>query len=88
MFGRDMFFDVPLLANWKKIGEYIQQQTDRNTKRENNARVDWDYQPGDKVLLQKDVILCKSESRYENEPWTTSVHTHGTIRVQYGTKSG
>jgi len=36
----------------------------------------------------KDGILCKSESRYENEPWTiTSVHTNGTIRIQSGTKS-
>ena len=68
IFGRAMFFDVPFIGNWKKIGEYRQTQTDKNTERENNACVDWDYQSGDKVLLQKDDILHKSESLYENDP--------------------
>ena len=83
-----MLFDVPFIADWKKLGEYRQSQTDRNTARENNTQVDWDYQPSDKVLLQKDCILRKSESWYESDPWTfTSVHTNGTIRVQRKTKS-
>ncbi len=51
IFGRDMLFDVPFLADWKKIGEYRQKQMDRNTAWENNTQIDWDYQPGDKVLL-------------------------------------
>jgi hypothetical protein len=88
IFGRDMLFDVPFLADWNKIGEYRQKQTDRNTARENSGRIDWDYQPGNKVLLIKDGILRKGESKYESEPWTiTSVHTNGTIRIQCGTKS-
>ena len=88
IFGRDMLFDVPFIADWSKIGEYRQKQTDKNTRRENDTRIDWDYQPGDKVLLRKDGILRKAESRYESDPWTiTSVHTNGTIRVQRGTKS-
>ncbi len=37
IFGRDMLFDVPFLADWKKIGGYRQIQTDRNTARENNT---------------------------------------------------
>eukprot|EP00804_Cyclotella_cryptica_P004648 CCRYP_019465-RA/>CCRYP_019465-RA protein AED:0.10 eAED:0.02 QI:0/-1/0/1/-1/0/1/0/80 len=73
-----MLFDIPFIADWLKIGEYRQKQTDRNTQQENTTRVDWDYQPGDKVLLRKDGILCKKESQYESEPWTiTSVHTKG-----------
>ena len=28
IFGRDMLFDVPFLADWTKIGEYRQLQTD------------------------------------------------------------
>ena len=31
IFGRDILFDVPFLADWKKIGEYRQSQTDKNT---------------------------------------------------------
>eukprot|EP00804_Cyclotella_cryptica_P006631 CCRYP_008590-RA/>CCRYP_008590-RA protein AED:0.47 eAED:0.47 QI:0/-1/0/1/-1/1/1/0/84 len=32
IFGRDMLFDVPYIADWSKIGEYRQQQTDKNTE--------------------------------------------------------
>eukprot|EP00804_Cyclotella_cryptica_P022986 CCRYP_014983-RA/>CCRYP_014983-RA protein AED:0.46 eAED:0.46 QI:0/0/0/1/0/0/3/0/200 len=33
IFGRDMLFDVPYIADWSKIGEYRQKQTDKNTRR-------------------------------------------------------
>jgi hypothetical protein len=88
IFGRDMLFDTPYIADWSKIGDYRQRQTDLNTARENKNRADYDYKVGDKVLIRKDGILRKSESRYDSEPWTiTSVHTNGTIRVERGTKS-
>jgi hypothetical protein len=60
-----MLFDIPLIADWNKIGDHRQLQTDLNTEHENCLRHDWDYKVGDKVLLRKDGILCKSESRYE-----------------------
>ena len=89
IFGSDMLFDVPFLADWSKIGDYRQKQTDKNAVKENSGHVDWDYQPADTLLVLKGGILCKSESRYTSEPWTiTSVHTNGTIRIQNGTKSG
>ena len=88
IFRRDMLFDIPFLADWAKIGEYRQKQTDKNTVKENSGHVDWDYQPSNKVLLIKDGILCKSESQYDCEPWTImSVHTDGTTRIQCKTKS-
>jgi hypothetical protein len=71
-----------------KIGDYRQRQTDLNTARENNSHVDYDYNDGGKVLVPKDGILRKTESRYGSEPWTiTSVHTNGTIRVECRSKS-
>eukprot|EP00956_Cyclotella_meneghiniana_P028463 scaffold66238_cov43-Cyclotella_meneghiniana.AAC.10 len=77
IFGRDMMFDVPFLADWNKIGDYRQRQTDRNTARENKARVDWDYKVGDKVLLRKEGILRKSETKWQKAPWTiVQVHTN------------
>ena len=83
-----MLFNIPFLADRNKIGDNRQHQTDLNTNHENRSRRDWDYRVGGKVLLQKDGILRKSESRYECDPWTmTSVHTNGTIRVQCGPKS-
>ena len=62
IFGWDTLFDIPFLADWNKIGECRQHQTDRNTEHENCSHCDWDYNIGDKVLLRKDGILCKSES--------------------------
>ena len=88
IFGWDMLFDIPSLADWNKIGEHRQHQTDRNTEREICPCRNWDYTVGDKVLLQKDGILHKSESQYECDPWTiTTVHTNGTVRVKYRVKS-
>ena len=86
IFGRDMLFDVPFLADWNKVGDYRQHQTDCNTACENKTRVEWDYAVGDKELVRKGILL-KSESKDEKEPWTVSqVHTNGTIRIQSGTK--
>ncbi len=87
IFGRDMLFDVPFLADWKQIGGYRQRQTDRDNERENKKCIDFDYKVGKKVLIRKDGILQKAESKW-TEPWTiTTVHMNGTIRIQCGNKS-
>ena len=67
-----MLFDVPFLADWSKVGEYRQKLTDKNTVKENSGCEDLDYQPNDEVLVIKDGILHKSESRFDREPWTLS----------------
>ncbi len=41
-------FDIPFVADWKQIGDYIQNQTDCGNKCENNKRVDYNYKVGDK----------------------------------------
>eukprot|EP00804_Cyclotella_cryptica_P009941 CCRYP_017365-RA/>CCRYP_017365-RA protein AED:0.50 eAED:0.45 QI:0/0/0/0.5/0/0/2/0/117 len=88
IFGRDMLFDVSLIADRSKIGEYRQKQTDKNTRQENYTHIDWDYQPNNKVLLGKNRILGKTDSRYESDPWSImSAHINGTVRVQQRTKS-
>ena len=35
IFGRVMLFDIPFLADWNKIEDHRQHQTDLNTEREN-----------------------------------------------------
>ena len=84
-----MLFDILFIANWTKIGEQRQALTNFGNARENKNCVDHDYKVGGKaVLIEKDGILRKAESRYMKEPWTiTTVHTNGTIRVQSGSKS-
>jgi hypothetical protein len=80
----EICFDIPLIADWQKIGEHRQQLTDLNNARENKGRINYDYKVGPKVLLRKEGILCNAESRWHKKPWLiiTSVHTNGTITVQ------
>jgi hypothetical protein len=88
IFQQDMLFDILFTADWRKIGEYRQCPTDLSTTQENEGRIDYDFQVGQKVLVQNNGILCKAESRYLKEPWTIMlVHMNGTIRVQCGNKS-
>ncbi len=88
IFGRDMLFDIPFIANWNKIGDYRQCQTDLSTDRENKKRIDYDYKVGDRVLVIQDGILRKAQSPHSKEPWfLTTVHTKGTIRIQRRTKT-
>ncbi len=83
IFGQDMLFDIPFIADWRKIGDQRQLLTDRGNQQENAKRIDYDYKVGDKVLVINEGILPKAESAYGKEPWTiTTVHTNGTIRIQ------
>jgi hypothetical protein len=87
IFGRDMLFDIPFIADWQMIGEHRQQLTDLNESRENKGMIDYDYKVGQKVLLRKEGILRNAESRWHMKPWLiTSVRTNGTITVQRGNK--
>ncbi len=87
IFGQDMLFDIPFIADWQKIGERRQRLTDLNNAHENEGRIDYYYKVGQKVLLRKEGILCNAESIWHTRPrLITPVHTNGTITVQCGTK--
>jgi hypothetical protein len=82
IFGRDMLFDIPFIADWQKIGEHRQRLTDINTARKNEGRIEYVYKVGQKVLLRKEGILRNAESRWHKHPWlTASVHMNETIMV-------
>jgi hypothetical protein len=83
IFGRDMLFDILLIADWKIIGEHRQRLTDLNTVHENKGRIDYDYKVGQKILVQNKGILRKAQSIWQKDPWTImTVHTNGTITIQ------
>jgi hypothetical protein len=87
IFVHDMLFDIPFIADWNKIEDYRQHQTNLNTACKISKQVDYDYKIGNKVLLTQEGILRKAESPYSKEPWTImTVHTNGTIRIQRGTQ--
>ncbi len=68
IFGRDMLFDVPFIADWKLIGENRQRRTDHNIDSKNKKCVNYDYKVGDKILIRKDGVFRKAESRWIKEP--------------------
>ena len=87
VFGRDMLFDVPYLADWTEIGRRRQKLVDRDTERKNRLRVDYDYTVGQKVTIKSDGILRKSEDKNTGPFVITQVHTNGTVRIQRGSVS-
>jgi hypothetical protein len=68
IFGRDLLFDIPFIADWQKIGECRQRLTDLSNAYENEGRIDYDYKVGQKVLLRKEGILHNTESRWHKKP--------------------
>ena len=87
IFGRDMLFDIPFVADWNEIGRRRQQKVNSENKRENLTRLPFDYCVGGKVLIRKDGILRKAEDKFEGPYTITQVHCNGTLRLQRGSVS-
>jgi hypothetical protein len=68
IFGCNMLFDIPFVADWHKIGEQRPSLTDRGNQRENAKCIDYGYKVGDKALAINEGILRKAESTYGKEP--------------------
>jgi hypothetical protein len=64
IFGCNMLFDIPFMADWHKIGEQRQSLTDHGNQRKNAKRIDYNNKVRDKVLLINEGILHKAESMY------------------------
>jgi hypothetical protein len=87
IFGQDMLFDIPFVADWHKIGEHRQPLTDCSNQHENTQCIDYDYKVRDNVLVMKEGIIRKAESKYGKKPRTiTAVDMNGTIRIQCRTR--
>ncbi len=46
IFGRDMLFDIPFVADWHKIGKLRQSLTNHGNQHKNAKRIDYDYKVG------------------------------------------
>ena len=53
VFGRDMLFDIPYLADWKAIGQHRQILVDQRNANENAKTVEFDYCVGQKIANRK-----------------------------------
>jgi hypothetical protein len=80
-----MIFDIPFIADWKKIEVHRQRLTDLNTASKNKGRIDNDYKVGQKILVRNKGILRKAQSIWQKDPCAiTTVHANGTITIQHG----
>ena len=87
IFGRDMLFDIPYLADWNAVGRRRKRLVQINNDRENASRVHFDYAVGQKCLLKNDGKSRKAADKYLGPYIITQVHTNGTVRIQRGTIS-
>jgi hypothetical protein len=62
IFGRDMLFDIPFIADWNKIGDYRQRQINLSTEHKNKRHVDYDYKIGNRVLVIQDGSSAKHKA--------------------------
>ena len=88
VFGRDMLFDIPHLADWTAVRECRQHLVSQNNARENRKRVDFYWAVEDKCLIIQHGTLRKAEDKNIGPYVVTSVHTNGTLRIQCGTVNG
>ena len=84
VFGRDMMFNISSLINWKELSLRKQRLVDKANLRENNKRIDFDYEIGQQVYITTDGVQRKL-NRPKTGPFPiTKVYTNGTVRIQRG----
>ena len=84
IFGRDMLFDIPFIADWNKIGDYRQHQINLSTAWENKNHINYDYKIVDRVQVIQGGTLRKAQSPHGNEPWPIKGSYHAEITATSG----
>ena len=80
-FARDMFLNVPLVADWQTIARKREQHVNENLRRANLKRRQYDYAAGEQVL--KKVHNPTSLGVRTNGPYTIErVHINGTLTIR------
>ena len=83
VFGRDMILPIEHIANQHNIEFRKQLKINQSNLRENKKRIEWDYQPGDKVLM-KCLDARKLERQFDGPYELIKVHTNGTVTLKRG----
>ncbi len=81
VFGRHMFLNVPLQADFMALQQKRQLLVDRNLEKANTRCIKHDYQSGQSVLV-KTVSPTKLGERSEGPYRIEQVHTNGTITIR------
>ena len=80
-FSRDMFLNIPLVADWQAIAARREQHINDNLRRANKKRRQYDYTSGQKVL-KKVHDPTKLGVRHSGPYAIERVHVNGTITIQ------
>ncbi|MHA7811731.1 MAG: integrase zinc binding domain-containing protein, partial [Marinobacter adhaerens] len=81
VFQRDMFVDLPLVADLVTIRDRRQILIDENLRRQNKKRREWIYEVGQRVLIKAD-DPTKMEPRAHGPYTVVQVFTNGTVAVR------
>ena len=81
VFNRDMFLNIPFIADWNTITQKREQLVNENLRRANKKRRQYDYAPNQKVLkkLHDPTKLGQRTSGPYN---IEQVHVNGTITIE------
>ena len=80
VFRRDMFIDLPLIANLVDIQQRRQLKIDENLLKQNQKRREFNYQVGQQVYV-KVINPTKLSKRVEGPYNIVQVYTNGTVDV-------
>jgi hypothetical protein len=79
-FARDMFLNVPLIADWQAIAHNCEHHVNENLQRANRKRRQYDYTPGQQVL-KKVHNPTKLGVRTEGPYTIESIHVNGNLTI-------
>ena len=83
-FQRNMILNLPFIADLNNIRDRRQEVVNRSNQRENDNRVDYNYQVGNLVLVIADSYrtTSKLDVRFEGPFQITQVHVNGTVTIR------
>ncbi len=81
VFNRDMFLNIPLIADWYAITQRREHLIHENLMRENQKRRGFDYAPQQRVLKKK-WKPRKLDERTSGPYKIVKTHVNGTITIQ------
>ncbi len=81
VFNRDMFLNIPLIANWHAVTQKREHLINENLMRENQKRRRYDYIPQEKVL--KKTWKPRKLGMRTTGPYTIlQTHVNGTVTIE------
>jgi len=82
VFQRDMILPTKFQADWMRIQQRRQKETDRNNAKENKSHIPHAYKVGDSVSKRRPGILPKLRRKREGPFEVIAVFDNGTIRIR------